>query len=251
MRVEKTHKLFIGGAFVRSESGVTFIHGGRQYCDASRKDARDAVRAARGGVADWTGSDAQLRGLIVYRVAEMLAGTGRDWADTGAHRLVYWAGWTDKLGAVLGSANQVGGPLTSWTEIVGSGVTVCFVGDDPIGVIDAVGAAWAAGNAVVVTGGPDAAPVLETLAECAHLGDVPAGVLNTLPTTRTEVAETLARHGDVDALDLSGLSRKAAERLAALGGDRLTRRLCGPPADPLDRLGFQVEAKTLWLPVAP
>lgn len=283
LAVPKTYKLYVGGAFPRSESGRTYAvptAGGDFWANAaqgSRKDARDAVTAARKGYAAWSRATPYNRGQVIYRVAEMLEGrraqfvellglsTGADASAAGAEvdaavdRLVHYAGWTDKLAAVLGSANAVSGPYFSYSAPEPAGVVAVLapVGAPLLGLVSVVAPLMATGNACVVLAAEADPCTAITVAELLATSDVPPGVVNVLTGRPAEMAPHLAAHGDVQALDLTGADPELRTALEQAAADTLKRVYVpsGPPdftADPgLARLRAFTEIKTVWHPTGP
>ena len=279
--VRKTYKLFIGGAFPRSESGRSYpvvTPGGQLLAyaaRASRKDARDAVRAARGAFAGWSGATAYNRGQVLYRVAELMEGRAAQFAaevaaaegltrknaaaQVGAaiDRWVWYAGWTDKIAQVTGSANPVAGPYFNFSVPEPSGVVAILAPLDSslLGLVSVLAPVIATGNtAVVATSGSRPLPAV-TLAEVLATSDVPAGVVNVLTGDPDELAPVLAGHQDVDAIDLTGAAPARAAELEALAAGNL-KRVFRPPATEEDwpavpgtaRLLAFLEVKTVWHP---
>jgi acyl-CoA reductase-like NAD-dependent aldehyde dehydrogenase len=261
--VNKTYKLYVGGAFPRSESGRTYEAEGHNIAQASRKDLRDAVRVARGATGKWAGMTAYNRGQILYRVAEMLEARGselaalcggRDEVDRAVDRFVWYAGWTDKLAQVLGGANPVAGPYFNFTMPEPTGVVAVIAPDEPdvLGLVAEILPPLAAGN-VVVAVVSERWPLLPLhLGEVLGVADVPAGVVNLLSGLRSELVKPLAGHRDVDAIvDTTGdpeVTRLAADsvtRVARPDGDYLDAKAF----DGLSRIEPFVELKTAWHPV--
>lgn len=286
LAVRKTYKLYLGGAFPRSESGrsypVTSADGTHlaNASLASRKDARDAVVAARKAFGGWSGRTAYNRGQILYRVAEVMEGrreqfvarlveaSGVTRADAdravsaAVDRWVYYAGWTDKFAQVLGGANPVSGPFYNHSAPEPTGVVAVFAPQDAplLGLTSVIAPVIATGNtAVVVTS--EAAPLAAIeLAEVLATSDLPGGVVNLLTGKAGEIGPHLASHADVNALDLAGAGEHAVEfeRAAATTLTRVLRP--GPEAvggedawlgaDPgTSRLTPFLETKTVWHPV--
>lgn len=234
--VRKTYKLYIGGAFPRSESGRTYEAEGANVARGSRKDLRDAVRAARGAFAGWSGMTAYNRGQVVYRIAEMLESrraeftdlsSGADEVDCAIDRLVWYAGWADKLAQVLGSSNPVAGPYFNFTLPEPTGVVAVIAPDEPPldGLVARMIPALVGGNAVVVAASEIHPLAAIELAEAVATSDVPAGVVNVLTGLRAELAPVLASHMDVNAIDVTGADGDAAplEVLAAENVKRVVR----------------------------
>jgi len=280
LAVSKTYKLFIGGAFPRSESGRTYPardNKGDFMANAalgSRKDLRDAVVAARKGYTAWSKATAYNRGQVIYRIAEMLEGRRTEFVEliiisTGAStkiataeidgaidRLVHYAGWTDKLAAVLGSSNPVSSPHFSYSTPEPTGVVGILApsGSPLLGLISVVAAAITKSNACVVIAAEQDPCVAITFAEVVATSDVPAGVINILTGRTAELSPHLAAHADVNALDLTGADtelRKSLEEAAA----ETVKRVYVPKGVPdfvaapgTARLRAFLEIKTVWHP---
>src|SRR5262249_30090308 len=212
--VRKTYKLFVGGAFPRSESGRTYEAEGQNVARASRKDVRDAVRAARGAQPKWASMTAYNRGQVLYRVAEMLEARTREFAElTGGEdevnaavdRFVWYAGWADKLAQVLGSANPGAGPYFNFTmpEPPGAVGGVLAPEEPPLpGLVSRLAPVLVGGNAAVLVASESRPLAAVELAEVLATSDVPGGVVNFLTGFRSELAPVLAGHMDVNALDV-------------------------------------------------
>lgn len=249
--VRKTYKLYIGGAFPRSESGRSYpvrAPGGdllAYAAQASRKDARDAVRAARGAFRGWSGATAYNRGQVLYRVAEMLEGRAAQFAaevaaaegvtaaaaqaqvSAAIDRWVWYAGWTDKVAQVAGAANPVAGPYFNFSvpEPTGVVAVVAPAASSLLGLVSVVAPVIATGNTAVVTASRDRPLPAVTLAEVLATSDVPGGVVNLLTGDPAELAPVLAGHLDVDAIDVSGAAPAAAAELERLAAGNLKRVL--------------------------
>ncbi len=282
LTVRKTYKLYIGGAFPRSESGrsyeVTSAQGAflANAALASRKDARDAVRAARSAFGGWSGATAYNRGQILYRIAEMLEGRREQFADEVAaaegvtresalaqtdaaiDRWVWYAGWSDKISQVRGTVNPVAGPYWNVSSPEPTGVVAVFAPERPslFGLVSVLAPVIVSGNAAVLVAPGSAALPAITLAEVLATSDLPGGVVNILTGRIAELGQPLASHLDVDALDLSGVPdlelATELERAAAQNLKRLRRPEPEPDwtADPgLDRIVSFLETKTVWHPV--
>jgi acyl-CoA reductase-like NAD-dependent aldehyde dehydrogenase len=263
LSVRKTYKLFIGGAFPRSESGRTYLVDGDNVVLASRKDVRDAVTAARKAQPRWAGATAYNRGQVLYRVAEMIEGRRAEFAalgvpateiDAAIDRCVWYAGWSDKLAQVYGAANPVAGPYFNLSAPEPTGVVGVVAPPSFLGLVSVVAPAIVTGNTVVVlAAGPQ---VAVTLAEVLATSDVPGGVVNILTGRAAETAPWLASHDDVNALDLTGVDdpELAAdlERSAAGSLKRVLRPPAVPPdfaADPgVHPMTALLETKTVWHP---
>jgi acyl-CoA reductase-like NAD-dependent aldehyde dehydrogenase len=258
--VRKTYKLFIGGAFPRSESGRTFEAEGQNVARASRKDVRDAVRAARGAFPSWASATAYNRGQVLYRVAEMLEArsddlarvcSGRKEVEAAIDRVVWYAGWADKLPQVLGSSNPVAGPYFNFTVPEPTGVVAIVAPEKPAldGLVARLAPALVGGNAVVALASETHPLAAIELAEALATSDVPAGVVNVLTGFRDELAPVLAVHMDVNAIDLSGADGSLAE-LERLAADNVKRVVYTDPSaqSPYEIERF-LELKTVWHPV--
>ena len=280
--VRKTYKLFIGGAFPRSESGRTYEVTdvkGRFLANAalaSRKDGRDAVVAARGAAAKWAGATAYNRGQILYRVAEILEGRRAQFVaevqaaegrtarqaeaivSTAIDRWVWYAGWTDKFSAIVGGMNPVAGPYFNFSLPEPTGVVAVVAPQDSslLGLVSVVAPIVATGNTVVVIASEDRPLPAVTLSEVLATSDVPGGVINILTGKPSEIAPWLASHADVNAIDLTGITDKSlATELERAAADSIKRVLRPTPkADwdqtpNLERMRAFVETKTVWHPI--
>jgi acyl-CoA reductase-like NAD-dependent aldehyde dehydrogenase len=276
LSVRKTYKLFIGGAFPRSESGrsyeVTDAKGAflANASRASRKDVRDAVVAARKAFGGWSGRTPYNRGQILYRVAEMLEGRRGQFVDelkaTGLtksaataetdaaiDRWVWYAGWADKIAAVGGAANPVAGPFFNFSTPEPTGVVGVLAPSSPLlGLVSVVAPAIATGNTCVVVAAHPLAAI--TLAEVLATSDLPGGVVNVLTGQVAELAPWLASHLDVNALDLAGAPAELVASLEEAAAENLKRVVRPAPvdwtADPgMTRLNAYLETKTVWHPV--
>lgn len=284
--VRKTYKLYVGGKFPRSESGRSYVitdAKGQFLANAalaSRKDARDAVVAARAAFPGWSGATAYNRGQILYRIAEMLegrraqfveevaAGEGLSAARAGAavdaaiDRWVWYAGWSDKIAQVYGSSNPVAGPYFNFSTPEPTGVVAVIAPQQSslLGLVSTVAPVIVSGNTTVVLTSEERPLPAITLAEVLATSDLPGGVVNILTGKLAEVAPWLASHMDVNGIDLAGvagqpdlaveLQRSAAENLK-----RVSRPAGKEPtwssadAAGLDRITSFVETKTVWHPV--
>jgi acyl-CoA reductase-like NAD-dependent aldehyde dehydrogenase len=264
LAVRKTYKLWIGGAFVRSESGRYDETQGFNYPRASRKDVRDAISAARKAAGPWAARTAYNRGQILYRAAEALesaAGRFGTPAETEAavDVLLHYAGWTDKLHPVLGGVNPVAAPFLSFSLPEPTGVVGIVAPDTPalLGLVAELAPALAAGNvAVAILSEPNPLPGLD-LAEALGVSDVPAGVVNLLSGRRRELATALGAHRDLNAIvDAAGDADLATE-LDKLAAETIKRVRHSPgagtyeaaTADALERLNAVTELKTAWHPI--
>jgi acyl-CoA reductase-like NAD-dependent aldehyde dehydrogenase len=257
--VKKTYKLFLGGAFPRSESGRTYEAQGQNVARASRKDVRDAVRAARGAFPKWAGATAYNRGQVLYRLAEMMEARADDLArvcsgkkevESAIDRVVWYAGWADKLPQVLGGSNPVAGPYFNFTVPEPTGVVAILAPDEPAlgGLVARLAPALVGGNAVVALASEAQPLAAIELAEAVATADVPAGAVNVLTGFREELSPVLAAHMDVNAIDLTGADGAAPEleRLAADNVKRVVRN--GEGQSPWHAAAF-LEQKTVWHPI--
>jgi len=287
--VRKTYKLYIGGAFPRSESGRTYVvstPGGdplANACRASRKDLRDAVRAARKAFEPWAARTAMNRGQILYRVAELMegrrdqfvaevaAGEGigaagaRDAVDRSIDRWVWYAGWADKLGQVLGNSNPVAGSYFNFTIPEPTGVigSVAPERSSLLGLVSRLAPILVSGNVAVVLASESRPLAAVTLTEVLATSDVPAGVVNLLTGLKAELVPVLAAHVDVDAIDTWGVapeSQAEVESSAADSVKRISRRPRGVTDERFDWaddraaqrpewIATFLEMKTVWHPI--
>lgn len=263
LSVRKTYKLFIGGKFPRSESGRTYLVDGDNVALASRKDARDAVVAARKAQPGWAGATAYNRGQVLYRIAEMLEarreefiarGVSEPEVNAAVDRWVWYAGWSDKIAQVHGSVNPVAGPYFNISAPEPTGVVAVVAPESFLGLVSVIAPAIVTGNTVVVlTGLPQAAI---TLAEVIATSDVPAGVINILTGDAAGNAPWLASHDDVNALDLTGVTNPELATELERGAAGSLKRVLRPPAEGIDSAaepGLQpmtalLETKTVWHP---
>jgi len=258
--VKKTYKLYIGGAFPRSESGRTYEVDGQNVARASRKDARDAVRAARAAFPAWSGMTAYNRGQVLYRLAEMMEAratdlesvcSGRDEVDAAIDRVIWYAGWADKLAQVLGGSNPVAGPYFDFTVPEPTGVVAVLVPSEPAlgGIVSRILPPLVGGNAVVALASETHPLAAIELAEALATSDLPGGAINILTGFRDELAPWLAGHMDVNAIDLTGADGTSAdlERLAAENVKRVVRS-SAEVQSPWEIEAF-LELKTVWHPV--
>jgi acyl-CoA reductase-like NAD-dependent aldehyde dehydrogenase len=276
LAVRKTYKLYIGGAFPRSESGRSYVVTSSKgdflanASKASRKDARDAVTAARKAFGGWSGATPYNRGQILYRIAEMLESRRAQFAaelsetgtkkagevvDAAVDRLVWYAGWADKIASVTGSANPVAGPYFNISSPEPTGVVAVVAPDEPLlGLISVIAPVIVTGNTCVVIASERAPLPSITLAEVLATSDLPAGVVNILTGSVKEIAPWLAAHMDVNALDLTGVGDEnlaiTCEEAAAENLKRVFRPTGADwSADPgTRRLTAFLETKTVWHP---
>jgi len=281
--VRKTYKLFIGGKFPRSESGRSYEvtdSRGRFLANAalaSRKDARDAVVAARKAFGGWSGATAYNRGQILYRVAEMLEGRRAQFVDEVSRseglqsrraetvvdeaidRWVWYAGWSDKVAQVVGSSNPVAGPYFDFTTPEPTGVVAVLAPQrsSMLGLVSVLAPVIVTGNTTVVLTSEDRPLPAITLSEVLATSDLPGGVVNMLTGRTAEVAPWLASHMDVNAIDLAGAPHELAASLEVAAAENLKRVLrpaaSGEPdwtREPgLGRLMHYLEQKTVWHPI--
>lgn len=258
--VRKTYKLFIGGAFPRSESGRTYEAEGQNVARASRKDVRDAVRAARAAQPGWAAATAYNRGQVLYRLAEMLEArtaelaelcSGTEEVERSIDRIVWYAGWADKLPQVLGGSNPVAGPYFNFTVPEPTGVVAVLAPQEPplLGLVSRLLPPLVGGNAVVAVASEARPLAAIELAEAVATSDVPGGVVNLLTGSPEELGPVLAAHMDVNALDLSGADGSAPE-LERLAADNVKRVVHGRPdtQSPWEIAAF-LELKTVWHPM--
>jgi acyl-CoA reductase-like NAD-dependent aldehyde dehydrogenase len=287
--VRKTYKLYIGGAFPRSESGRSYVVRAADgspianACRASRKDLREAVRATRKAAGGWADRTAMNRGQVLYRVAELMEGRrdqfvaevsqaegvreakARELVARAIDRWVWYAGWADKISQVLGSANPVAAPYFNFTIPEPTGV-VGVVAPEPsslLGLVSRLAPPLAAGNAVVVIASETRPLAAVTLTEVLATSDVPGGVINVLTGLKAELVPVMAGHVDVDAIDVWGVPdalRTEVELVAADNVKRLSRRPAGVTDARFDWLDDRaterpewiaafLEMKTVWHPV--
>jgi acyl-CoA reductase-like NAD-dependent aldehyde dehydrogenase len=258
--VKKTYKLYVGGTFPRSESGRTYEAEGQNVARASRKDARDAVRAARSALPGWSGMTAYNRGQVLYRLAEMMEArvadlaavcSGRKEVEAAIDRVVWYAGWADKLPQVLGGSNPVAGPYFNFTVPEPTGVVAVLVPSEPAlgGLVSRVMPPLVGGNTVVAVASELHPVAAIELAEALATSDLPGGAVNILTGFRDELAPWLAGHMDVNAIDVTGADGSAPEleRLAAENVKRVIRSSADVQS-PWEIEAF-LELKTVWHPV--
>ena len=282
LSVQKTYKLYLGGAFPRSESGRSYAvagHDGKLLANAalaSRKDLRDAVVAARKAQPGWAAATAYLRGQVLYRVAEMLEGrraqfvdglmTGEGSSQTAAgaavdqsiDRLIWYAGWSDKFSQVAGSANPVAGPYFDFSIPEPTGVVGVLApqGSSLLGLVSVIAPVITTGNCAVVLASEERPLPALDFAEVLATSDLPAGVVNILTGRTSELAPVLAAHRDVDALDLAGAPPDLEADLEVAAADNVKRVLRREHPEPdwsvepsPARMVSFVEIKTVWHPV--
>ena len=279
--VRKTYKLYIGGGFPRSESGRSYVvtdHKGRFLANAalaSRKDARDAVLAARKAFGGWSGAAACNRGQVLYRVAELLEARRAQFVsevrsaegiparqaeavvDAAVDRWVWYAGWADKIAQVTGAANPVAGPYFNFSMPEPTGVVAVLAPTQSslLGFVSVVAPAIVSGNTVVALASEQFPLSAVTLSEVLAASDVPAGVVNILTGRVAEISPWLASHMDVNAIDVSGVcDAKLADELAVAATGNVKRVVRLPVEDwtmtpGIDRMLAYLETKTVWHPV--
>jgi acyl-CoA reductase-like NAD-dependent aldehyde dehydrogenase len=287
--VRKTYKLYIGGAFPRSESGRSYVVRAADgspianACRASRKDLREAVRAARKAAAGWADRTAMNRGQVLYRVAELMEGRrdqfvaevsgaegvreakARELVARAIDRWVWYAGWADKISQVLGSANPVAAPYFNFTIPEATGVVGLVAPEQSslLGLVSRLAPPLVAGNAVVVIASETRPLPAVTLTEVLATSDVPGGVINVLTGLKAELVPVMAGHVDVDAMDVWGVPdalRTEVEVVAADNVKRLSRRPAGMTDARFDWLDDRaterpewiaafLEMKTVWHPI--
>jgi acyl-CoA reductase-like NAD-dependent aldehyde dehydrogenase len=282
--VRKTYKLYIGGQFPRSESGHSYVVDdakGKFVANAalaSRKDARDAVLAARAAFAGWAGKTAYNRAQILYRVAEIMEDRRPQFVeavrrsegltptqagkvlDTSIDRLVWYAGWADKVAQVVGNANPVAGPFfnLSTPEPTGVVAVVAPQRSSLLGLVSVVAPVVVTGNTAVVMSSYERPLPAVTFSEVLATSDVPGGVVNILTGKLSNTAPTLAAHMDVNAIDLTGFAGDAeqARALEEAAAENLKRVLRPPAAEPdwtaepgIERMTTFLETKTVWHPI--
>ena len=289
LEVRKTYKLYIGGAFPRTESGRSYLVAGADgtplanACRASRKDLRDAVRAARKAFEGWAAKTAMNRGQVLYRVAELMEGRREQFAtevsqaeglapaaaravvDRAIDRWVWYAGWADKIAQVLGSSNPVAGPYFNFTIPEPTGVVGVVAPETSslLGLVSRLAPPLVTGNTVVLIASERRPLPAVTLSEVLATSDVPDGVVNVLTGRKAELVPVLAAHADVDALDTWGVPdelRTEVELLAAEDIKRLLRRptkiaearfdwLDDAAAERPEWIAAFLEMKTVWHPI--
>ncbi|MEU6468956.1 aldehyde dehydrogenase family protein [Streptomyces massasporeus] len=279
LSVFKTYKLYVGGKFPRSESGRVYEVSdskGKWLANAplsSRKDARDAVVAARKAFGGWSGATAYNRGQVLYRVAEMLEGRREQFTrevadaeglskskaaavvDATIDRWVWYAGWTDKIAQVVGGGNPVAGPFFNLSSPEPTGVVAVLAPQESsfLGLVSVLAPVIATGNTAIVVASENSPLPALSLAEVLATSDVPGGVVNVLSGRTAEIAAPLAAHQDVNAIDLAGADEVLAKELEIAAADNLKRVLRPQPVDyaetpGIDRMTAFLETKTVWHP---
>ena len=282
VEVRKTHKLFVGGAFPRSESGRTYEATNSQgeflanVAKASRKDARDAVLAARTGFNSWSKATAYNRGQVLYRIAEVMEGRkdqfisdiqdaeavsakkATNQTDQAIDRVLWYAGWADKYAQVLGNTNPVSGPFFNFSIPEPTGVVAAVAPADSslLGLISVIAPIITSGNSVIVIASTASPIPAITLSECLATSDVIAGNINILTGDPAEIMPSLASHGDVNALDLTGITDPELQKALQIEAAGTVKRVRSAPVNPdwqatpsLSRLRAFTEVKTVWHPM--
>ncbi len=281
LEVRKTYKLYVGGAFPRSESGRSYVVNDAKgkflanASQASRKDARDAVVAARKAFGGWSARTAYNRGQILYRIAEVMEGRHQQFSaevaaseglsaakaravvDAAIDRWVWYAGWADKLAQVVGSSNPVAGPYFDFSLPEATGVIAVLAPQDSslLGLSSVIAPAIVSGNTVVAVSSYERPLPAVTLGEVMATSDLPGGVVNILTGSASEIGPWLASHMDVNAIDLCGIeSADEARDLEAAAAENL-KRVRRPAEEDwsespgLSRLTQYLELKTVWHPI--
>lgn len=273
--MKKTYKLFINGAFPRSESGRSYPiyrKGSKvllaQPAQASRKDLRDAVRAAREARSKWQSATAYNRSQILYRIAEMMEGRRLQFVEEimaqasltksvaekevseAIDLWVWYAGWCDKVGQISGANNPINGPFYNFTSPEPIGVVGVFAESDSslLGLVRAMAPALAGGNTVVVLASERYPLSAITLSEVIATSDVPTGVINILTGIRSELTPWLASHMEVDGLDISGEKSRSVE-IRTLATENLKRVADFGSSTSPNRILALMDQKTIWHPI--
>lgn len=282
LEVRKTHKLFIGGAFPRSESGRTYIANDSNgeflanIAMASRKDARDAVIAARTAFTGWSKATAYNRGQVLYRIAEVMEGRKEQFiteisqsegvskkkataqTEAAIDRVVWYAGWADKYAQVLGNTNPVAGPFFNFSIPEPTGVVAAVAPDSPslLGLISVITPIVMTGNSVIVIASEKNPIPAITLSECLATSDVIGGNINILTGDPAEIMPHLATHADVNALDLTGITNPELRKQLEADAAGTVKRVRTSPLKPdfystptLSRVRAFTEIKTVWHPM--
>jgi acyl-CoA reductase-like NAD-dependent aldehyde dehydrogenase len=273
--VNKTYKLFIGGAFPRSESGRVYeIKGANKKflanpALASRKDLRDAVVAAKSAQSGWANATAFNRGQILYRIAEIMQGRSEQFVEeicalegitTKAAKLqvaeaidtwVWYSGWCDKLSSVSGSQNQVSGPFYNFTTPEALGVIALFAEGKPslLGAVRTLAPVLAGGNSAILIASESYPLPAITLGEVIATSDVPGGVVNILTGKASELLPWVGSHMEIDGVDVAGLNKKQEDEIKLVGADNLKRISRFAPGNHPERILSFMEHKTIWHPI--
>jgi acyl-CoA reductase-like NAD-dependent aldehyde dehydrogenase len=273
--VNKTYKLFIGGAFPRSESGRVYeIKGANKKflanpALASRKDLRDAVVAAKSAQSGWANATAFNRGQILYRIAEIMQGRSEQFVEeicalegitTKAAKLqvaeaidtwVWYSGWCDKLSSVSGSQNQVSGPFYNFTTPEALGVIALFAEGKPslLGAVRTLAPVLAGGNSAILIASESYPLPAIALGEVIATSDVPGGVVNILTGKASELLPWVGSHMEIDGVDVAGLNKKQEDEIKLVGADNLKRISRFAPGNHPERILSFMEHKTIWHPI--
>jgi len=273
--VKKTYKLFIGGAFPRSESGRSYqIQDSKRNFIANpgpgtRKGLRDAVLAAKNSQAQWSSATAYNRGQILYRIAEIMEGRSDQFiaeivalegttpkaalkqVQEAIDTWVWYAGWTDKISSTAGSTNPIAGPYYNFTIPEPLGVVGIFAEQKSslLGVVRGLAPVLASGNSAVVVASERRPLPAITLSECCATSDVPPGVINILTGVTSELAPWMASHMEVDGIDISGLDPKNDADIRKSGTENLKRIHRIKSENSTDRILSFMEYKTVWHPI--
>jgi len=273
--VNKTYKLFIGGAFPRSESGRVYeVKGANKKfianpAMASRKDLRESVVAAKSAFHGWSNATAFNRGQVLYRIAEIMQGRSEQFVEEicaleglsnkaakaqveeAIDTWVWYSGWCDKLSSVTGSLNQVSGPYYNFTTPEALGVVAVFAENKPslLGAVRTLAPVIASGNTSILIASQNYPLPAITLSEVLATSDLPAGVVNVLPGKISELSPWIASHMEIDGVDVAGLSKKEEEELKLLGADNLKRVFRFSNSNNPERILSFMEQKTVWHPI--
>jgi acyl-CoA reductase-like NAD-dependent aldehyde dehydrogenase len=272
--VKKTYKLFIGGQFPRSESGrsyeITSPKGVflANAAQASRKDLRDAVTAARSAFSNWSQATAFNRGQVLYRIAEIMEGRrdqfiaeivacegvntkkASEQVDAAIDLWVWYAGWCDKYISVAGSQNPIAGPFYNFTTPEALGVIGAIADQKSslVGLVQSIAPIITSGNSALIIANEKSPLSAITLSEVLATSDLHAGVVNILTGKVAELAPWMASHMDINGIDLSGAPRKSATELKTLAADNL-KRCHHFTGESLERILAFTESKTVWHPI--
>ena len=273
--INKTYKLFIGGAFPRSESGRVYeVKGANKKflanpALASRKDLRDAVVAAKSAQSGWANATAFNRGQILYRIAEIMQGRSEQFVEeicalegvtTKAAKFqvaeaidtwVWYSGWCDKLSSVSGSQNQVSGPFYNFTTPEALGVIALFAEGKPslLGAVRTLAPVLAGGNSAILIASESYPLPAITLGEVIATSDVPGGVVNILTGKASELLPWVGSHMEIDGVDVAGLNKKQEDEIKLVGADNLKRISRFAPGNHPERILSFMEHKTIWHPI--
>ncbi len=273
--VNKTYKLFIGGAFPRSESGRVYeVKGANKKfianpAMASRKDLRESVVAAKSAFHGWSNATAFNRGQVLYRIAEIMQGRSEQFVEEicaleglsnkaakaqveeAIDTWVWYSGWCDKLSSVTGSLNQVSGPYYNFTTPEALGVVAVFAENKPslLGAVRTLAPVIASGNTSILIASQNYPLPAITLSEVLATSDLPAGVVNVLTGKISELSPWIASHMEIDGVDAAGLSKKEEEELKLLGADNLKRVFRFSNSNNPERILSFMEQKTVWHPI--